>query len=265
MPRIPLFLIAPCLAAPFALAAAAESIPLAGACMLETARGEPVNTGACELQSTTCTGGTCASTYAWASGFDTVISGPPGAGVRGGTAMNGQEAYAPVALVDSDPRDCIYNAVTDGVFCFVPGDAAAGLAAAHGLSARDGLIALAAGTAAPASGGRKQAEHATAPAGEADLLAPMQGKYRPAPSWDCGEIGMDGGALAIEGVTLYGLESACELRDGRPVGSHGAAIFAADCSGEGETWQEEYILRRDDWGSLAVLSSRSVAVWQACE
>ena len=39
--------------------------------------------------------------------------------------------------------------------------------------------------------------------------------------------------VAVSDSTLVGVETLCELRDGAPVGVHGAAIFMAECSGEG--------------------------------
>jgi len=236
-----------------------------GACMLETANGEPVNIGTCRVLFAGCSDGQCRTSFLWdADQFVTEITGGSALGVREGTAMNGQDAYAPAALVKSDPRDCIYNAVTDGLFCFVEG-VEAQAAAMNTPGARAMLIEIAAngGAEAPPKGKKKSKE--TDSTAVDPLLANLQGKYRPVPSWDCGEIGRDGGATAIVGNKLESLETTCELTNGQAVGSFGAALFQASCTGEGDTWQDEYILQRDEWGSLAVLRTDAVSLWQACE
>lgn len=236
-----------------------------GACMLETAKGEPINIGPCEKFDAECSDGACRKPYFWhGDGFTTIIFGGNAEEVRTGTQMNGQDAYAPAALVDGDPRDCIYNEVTDGLFCFVPGAQAQALAV-NNAAARASLIALAGGTFAATGGkGKKGSDAAPAPAPVSELMAEFQGKYRPIPQWDCGEIGRDGGALAVEGNQLLGLESACTLSDGQAVSGFGAVLFQASCTGEGEVWSDEILLDRDEWGSLAVLRETGVTVWELC-
>lgn len=257
----------------FSAAASAQTpVGTFGACMLETAAGEAINIGSCERRAAECNPSTCTQVYHWQrDDFDTILVTNSSNSVQDAVQMNGQEAYAPLALVQGDPRDCVYNAVTDGVFCFVDG-ADAQAYAVDGLSARDMLIRVAGaqgnGSGATDHGGGTGAAtdgKKGSGGGVSALLSPFQGKYRPMPNWDCGEIGRDGGATAIEGDTLFGLESACRLTGGVAVGAHGAALFNAQCSGEGETWQDEYILRRDDWGSLAVLRSDGVTIWQSCD
>ncbi len=256
----------------FVLGAAPLAADTLGACMIETPAGEAINIGSCVQGAPACAGNSCEVGYAWqADRFTTYISGGPGGAVRDGTAMNGQEAYAPAALVDSDPRDCIYNDVSSAVFCWVPGAEAHALAV-NGAASRDALIALAAGAAPPPStGGRKAQRPILRPTDEtaadktAVLLAPMQGKYRAHASWTCDEIGMDGGATAIIGTQLRGVETTCTLSGGQAVGRHGAALFDAACTGEGEVWTDEIVLKRGSFGGLALLWSDAVAIWQACD
>lgn len=259
----------------FLIAAAATILPgLAaaqagtfGACMLEDASGQPINVGSCELKPASCNSEEdCQKVFHWqADDFVTIITGGGPLTVHDGRSMNGQEAYAPQALVQSDPRDCIYNAVTDGLFCFVNDpEGEAHLLAADGLDAYEALMTLAGASVVPTAEPDEQSE--TAQIDEVvDIFEAMQGKYRPVPSWNCGEIGAEGGATAILGQTLYGLETECALSNARVIGRQGALLLDASCSGEGSTWEEEYLLRRDEWGSLMVSSLQGAALWQACE
>lgn len=254
--------------------AIAQPVGTYGACMLETAKGEGINIGSCERRAANCNPTSCTQVYHWPrDAFDTILTTGSADSVRDAFEMNGQDAYAPAALVQGDPRDCVYNSVTDGVFCFVEG-AEAHAFAVDGLGARAALVDIARAQGdGPLSAGHDHPE-VSAPAGSGkkgsgnagtDLLAAFQGKYRPVPSWDCGEIGAPGGATAIRGDVLYGLETECRLSDGNPVGSNGAVIFNASCTGEGETWADEYILQRDRYGNLAVLGSDAVSQWESCD
>lgn len=242
-----------CATLPFSVSAQ-QDVGITGACMIETAAGEAINVSTCRRMPAQCTPVACEVPFLWMnSGSSTMITMPHADAMVGeGVAMNGQEAYAPAALRDSDPRDCIYNAVSDAVFCWVPGVEA--FTAAIGLQSRDDLIAIAA--ASPASGGDNDM---------AALLRPLQGKYIPFPDWSCDVTGGEGGALAIIGDVFYGVESECRLSNGRAVGAHGAAIFDVMCSGEGDTWADEYILRRDEWGRLGWMSADQVSVMESCE
>lgn len=231
--------------------AAQVAIGTTGACMMEDASGAALNAGSCTRLPADCTSATCEVAFEWmADQYTTVITLPyAGASVHEGMAMNGQQAYAPVALRQSDPRDCIFNAVSGATFCWLPGLEPFTLAV-DGLAAWDALMQ----------------EARTTASNDGDLLEPLQGKYIPEGlGWDCGEIGRDGGALAIRGDVFYGLETECTLSNGAAVGGHGAVIFDAHCTGEGESWEDEYILRRDGWGSLAWIRSDAVGMLMACE
>lgn len=234
--------------------------------MMETANGEPVNIGPCQREAAVCVGQSCEHPFRWEhDGFTTFLAGAPAADVRDMTAMNDQAAHAPAALVDSDPRDCLYNTASDAVFCWVPGPEAHSLAG-QGNDARAALIALVSGqSAAPPKSGRKTAASAGPDPDTLALLERMQGVYRVLPSWNCRDIGMDGGAVAVLDAQMIGVETTCDLTDGMAVGSHGTALFKARCTGEGETWEEEIILQRDMFGRLAVLHGDGVAIWETCD
>lgn len=130
------------------LSMAQEQVGTFGACILEDSSGTPINVGSCELKPATCTAADdCEKVFHWqADDFETIITGGGPQNVRDGYAMNGQEAYAPAALVQSDPRDCIYNSLTGGLFCFITDpEAEAHLLALDGIAAYDALMALARG------------------------------------------------------------------------------------------------------------------------
>jgi hypothetical protein len=71
------------------------------------------------------------------------------------------------------------------------------------------------------------------------VAGPFDGIYRPdqpwAENWDCASVGLDGGALAIEGDTFKGVENQCKLTNPMPVTGMDAILYDAECSGEGET------------------------------
>jgi hypothetical protein len=100
------------------------------------------------------------------------------------------------------------------------------------------------------------------------LATPYDGLYRPnydfAASWDCTSVGMEGGALAIEGDRLIGVESACEL--GAPVEVRGmnAVLYDATCEGEGEAYEERVMLMAHDFG-VYVIRDGIVADWLSCD
>lgn len=247
------------------LAGAQEFSGEAGACVMEDSGGGLLNAGTCLKMPAQCNPQTCDVAFFWQrDDYETVITLPGAmAPVAEGIAMNGQEAYAPAGLRDSDPRDCVFNAVSGAVFCWMPGIEPFNLAAGADINLVNANLRTYAGVDTGAV--RAHAEPGEEEGDMVGIYESLQGKYRPLPSWDCGEIGRDGGALAIQGTTFYGLETECDLQDPQAVGVHGTAIFTAICRGEGETWEDEYILRRDEWGSLAVISADGVAVWEACE
>jgi hypothetical protein len=233
---------------------AQEFVGEVGACVIEDASGAVVNWNGCKRMPAQCNPVDCDITFLWQDLQSTTVITMPGpdANVGDGFKMNGQEAYAPAALRDSDPRDCIYNTVSDAVFCWVPGIDALTVAAGQ-LGKPETLMEIAREAAAASSEGIDP------------LLVPLQGKYIPLPTWSCEVTGGEGGAMEIRGNVFYGVENACTMKNGRPVGQHGAAIFDVTCEGEGETWQDEYIFKLDRWGQLGFLSSERSSTFEACE
>lgn len=229
-----------------------EFVGEVGACVIEDASGATVNWNGCKRMPAKCTPLECDVTFLWQDQQSTTVITLPGADaqVGDGFGMNGQEAYAPEALRASDPRDCIYNSVSGAVFCWIPGIDALTVAAGQ-MGDPDMLMDI--------------AREANALAEPIDpLLVPLQGRYIPLPTWSCEVTGGEGGAMEIRGNVFYGVESACTLENGRAVGENGAALFDVICEGEGETWRDEYILKRDRWGQLGFLSAERSSTFEAC-
>lgn len=238
---------------------AQEFIGETGACTIETVHSETVTMNSCKRMppkcSPKCSPTSCRTSFVWQhGGTATVIELPSAeAKVADGLSMNGQNAYAPAALQDSDPRDCIYNSVSDAVFCWVAGSDA---------------FTLAAGGLGDAAALRVIARMALDTKSNNDIgpiLSRLQGRYIPFPTWDCTVLGGEGGAIQIKGNVFYGVESACTLTNERSVGVHGAALFDVSCKGEGETWQDAYIFKLDEWGRLGWMSADQVSTLEACQ
>ncbi|MAM60607.1 MAG: hypothetical protein CMH11_03860 [Maritimibacter sp.] len=92
------------------------------------------------------------------------------------------------------------------------------------------------------------------------------GIYRPAGMdwWDCTSIGMDGGAVAIGGGELQGVENACTLSDPVDVRAMSATLYDMECMGEGMSSTERVMLMTSDAG-VYVIRDGFVAEWERCE
>ncbi len=104
-------------------------------------------------------------------------------------------------------------------------------------------------------------------ASEPTRAGSLDGKYRPAgeeySGWDCKNIGSDGGALAIEGNVIFGVESACTLNNPVNVNGMNAVLYDAQCAGEGYEWSERVMLMETDRGVYNI-TDKFVAEWQRC-
>ncbi len=104
------------------------------------------------------------------------------------------------------------------------------------------------------------------------IATPYDGLFRPnydfAASWDCTRVGIDGGALAIEGDVLTGVENACKLSGPVEVRDMDARLYDADCTGEGEgedaRRSERIMIMAHDFG-VYVIRDGLVLDWLRCE
>ena len=97
---------------------------------------------------------------------------------------------------------------------------------------------------------------AVLPFAAASAAGPFDGTYRPnydfAVSWNCTSIGMDGGALAIQGQELFGVENRCELTDPVRVNGMNAILYNGICAGEGYEYSERIMLMKNDHGVYVI-------------
>lgn len=97
---------------------------------------------------------------------------------------------------------------------------------------------------------------------------PYDGVFRPnfdfAESWDCSTLGAEGGAVAVEGDKLIGVENTCTLTDPVEVRGMKATLYDAACAGEGETARERVMLMAHDYG-IYVIRDGFVSDWLRCE
>ena len=90
----------------------------------------------------------------------------------------------------------------------------------------------------------------------ANAAGPFDGTYRPnydfAVSWNCTDIGMDGGALAIRDHELFGVESLCRLTEPVRVNGMNAILYNGICAGEGYEYSERIMLMKNDHGVYVI-------------
>ncbi|PTV95613.1 hypothetical protein C8J27_104251 [Rhodobacter aestuarii] len=98
------------------------------------------------------------------------------------------------------------------------------------------------------------------------FAGPFEGLYQPAGmNWSCRVelIGADGGALAIRGDWLEGVESSCELTQPTPVRDMKAVLYDAVCSGEGMEYTARVMILSHDDG-VYVIRRGYVSDWRFC-
>ena len=64
----------------------------------------------------------------------------------------------------------------------------------------------------------------------------FDGIYKQGPAWDCGLVGVDGGALKIEDGIFHGVEMQCRMENPVKVRDMDAVLYDMKCSGEGDAW-----------------------------
>jgi hypothetical protein len=72
---------------------------------------------------------------------------------------------------------------------------------------------------------------------------------------------MDGGAVGILDGKLYGVENTCELTQARRVGD--GTAFTALCSGEGESYQTDYVVVPTETGVSLTRDGETIQ-WRRC-
>jgi hypothetical protein len=96
---------------------------------------------------------------------------------------------------------------------------------------------------------------------------PFDGLYRPDTQatmlWDCHSVGQDGGAVAVMGDQLIGVENRCTLSNPTPVRGMDAMLYDSTCNAEGESYTERVMLMAQP-GGVYVIRDGAVANWVRC-
>lgn len=93
----------------------------------------------------------------------------------------------------------------------------------------------------------------------------IDGLYQPSGlDWSCSpaQIGMDGGALAIQNGVFEGVENRCDLTNPQPDGR--GTAFTATCSAEGSTYQQQMTITPTANG-VSILSDGFTSYWKRCD
>lgn len=73
---------------------------------------------------------------------------------------------------------------------------------------------------------------------------PYDGTYKQTVNSDCGLVGVDGGALRIEGDIFFGVEMQCRMTRPVEVSLMDATLYTMECSGEGQAWTERAMVMK---------------------
>ena len=93
----------------------------------------------------------------------------------------------------------------------------------------------------------------------------IDGLYQPSGAdWSCSpaQIGMDGGALAIQDGVFDGVENRCDLTNPQTDGN--GTKFTAICSAEGDTYQEQMTITPTTNG-VSIQRDGFTSYWRRCE
>ena len=80
------------------------------------------------------------------------------------------------------------------------------------------------------------------PLAAAVAATPYDGVYKQVANADCGLIGVDGGAIAIENNIFFGVELECRMDRPVDVVNMNATLYTMQCSGEDQSWSERALL-----------------------
>ena len=104
------------------------------------------------------------------------------------------------------------------------------------------------------------------PAAGQTLLDEVQGLYYPPNqgTWDCATLGMDGGAVGVQGDTLHGVENACTLSNALPIPGMNAALFGLTCTAEGQSYDAGNVILVPTDNGLGLVYDGFVTTWLRC-
>lgn len=98
---------------------------------------------------------------------------------------------------------------------------------------------------------------------------PYDGRYRPdhpsGDSWDCKNIGQDGGAILLTSGGFFAVGSRCTLRDGVRVTGMDATLYDAICQADGAPWQRRIMIMKTENGIAVIQKGARISMLRKCE
>lgn len=98
---------------------------------------------------------------------------------------------------------------------------------------------------------------------------PYDGRYRPdhpsGDSWDCRNIGQDGGAVLLTSSIFFALGSRCTLRDPVRVTGLDATLYDAICRADGTPFQRRIMIMKTENGIAVVQKGARISLLRKCE
>jgi hypothetical protein len=108
---------------------------------------------------------------------------------------------------------------------------------------------------------------AAGPALAQNMLDRVQGIYAPEGLigvWDCQTVGRDGGAVAIQGNAMMGVENTCMLEDPKPVPGMDAVRYTRMCTGEGMSYVGDPVILTPTERGVGLMFDGFVTEWLRC-
>ncbi|MFQ6553611.1 hypothetical protein AAD018_014835 [Aestuariibius insulae] len=93
---------------------------------------------------------------------------------------------------------------------------------------------------------------------------PFDGVYRQSAEADCTAIGVEGGALKIEGGVFTGVDNSCRMERPVSIVDMDAKIYDMVCTGEGSDWQARAIVMRAADGGIVMMWDGYAFKYEAC-
>ena len=82
---------------------------------------------------------------------------------------------------------------------------------------------------------------------------PYDGVYKQTANAECGLIGVDGGAIAIEDSIFFGVEVECRMTRPVNVVDMNATLYTMACSGEGQNFTERAMMMKPAEGDGLIM------------
>ena len=90
---------------------------------------------------------------------------------------------------------------------------------------------------------------------------PFDGKYRLNKSWDCKNVGADGGVIRIGKGLFEAVDNTCIMKNPTKIRGMSGMLYDVECAGEGETFKECMLFISQN-NKLFILSDTGNSTWQ---